>query len=84
MISGVPGAANNALDAVYPRLRRLAQTLLIAEPNARTYQPTALVNELYLRHLRRLTLPPSKTGNISSALLPVACARFWSTMPAAA
>ena len=43
MISGVPGAADNALDAVYPRLRRLAQTLLIAEPNARTYQPNQLI-----------------------------------------
>lgn len=58
MISGMPGATDSALEAIYPRLRRLAQTLLIAEQNARTYQPTALVNELYLRHLRRLTLPP--------------------------
>ena len=38
---------------VYPHLRQVAAAYLRREPSADTLQPTALVNELYLKLLQR-------------------------------
>lgn len=47
------GALDRVLPEVVGELRRVASRLLAAEPRGHTLQPTALVNELYLRLLAR-------------------------------
>jgi RNA polymerase sigma factor (TIGR02999 family) len=56
MVAGDPEAAEEAMRITYPQLRKIAQTVLSSESQAKTLQPTALVNELYLRHLSQLNL----------------------------
>jgi RNA polymerase sigma-70 factor, ECF subfamily len=47
--AGRPDAVANLVDAVYPELRRLAKSCLRSERRNHTLQPTALVNEAFLR-----------------------------------
>ena len=47
--AGRPGAASQLADAVYPELRRLARRYLRGERIGHTLQPTALVNEAFIR-----------------------------------
>ena len=47
--AGDPAALQALLPLVYGELRQLAQGLLRREREGHTLQPTALVNELYLR-----------------------------------
>jgi RNA polymerase sigma-70 factor, ECF subfamily len=47
--SGDPQAAPRFVEAVYPELRRLAQMYMRRERGGHTLQPTALINEAYLR-----------------------------------
>ena len=47
--AGAPHAAAELLPLVYDELRKLAAARLAAEPAGQTLQPTALVNEAYLR-----------------------------------
>jgi RNA polymerase sigma factor (TIGR02999 family) len=47
--SGDPLATERLFPLVYDELRRLAAALMRQEPAAHTLQPTALVNEAYLR-----------------------------------
>jgi RNA polymerase sigma-70 factor (ECF subfamily) len=47
--SGDEDAGNRLFAAVYQELRRLADWQLKSERGARTLQPTALVNELYIK-----------------------------------
>ena len=47
--SGVPGAWDRLVDAVHEELRGLAEGKMRAERAGHTLQPTALVNEAYLR-----------------------------------
>ncbi len=56
MIAGDADASEEALRLTYPRLRQIAQSVMRSESQAKTLQPTALVNELYLRHLKNLDL----------------------------
>jgi RNA polymerase sigma-70 factor, ECF subfamily len=46
---GRPGAEAQLMDIVYPELRRLAGSYLRRERPDHTLQPTALVNEMFLR-----------------------------------
>lgn len=57
MLAGDPAAGEEALSLTFPRLRQIAQSLMNGERNQRTLQPTALVNELYLRHLKSKEVP---------------------------
>lgn len=50
---GEEGAADQLVEVLYPELRRLAAAHLRLERNARTWQPTALVHELYIE-LRKI------------------------------
>lgn len=56
MVAGDSSAAEQALQLTFPRLRQIAHALMNGESHRRTLQPTALVNELYLRHLQHLDL----------------------------
>lgn len=47
--SGTPGAVDRLLPLVYAELHELARQQLGSNPRGRTLQPTALVNELYLK-----------------------------------
>lgn len=47
--SGERADFNRLIEAVYPELRRMARTYLRHERRDHALQPTALVNELYLR-----------------------------------
>jgi RNA polymerase sigma-70 factor, ECF subfamily len=49
MQSGDRAAINALMDLIYPELRRIARTYLRGDPRERILQPTALVNEVYLR-----------------------------------
>lgn len=49
--SGDPAAANTLVDLVYQELHVLAQRLMRGEQTGHTLQPTALVNEAYMRLL---------------------------------
>ena len=44
-----PGSAEQLLPLVYDELRRLARARIAQEPDARPFQPTALVQEAYQR-----------------------------------
>ena len=47
--SGQPGAMDELLPVVYRELHRLAEIVLLRERPDHTLQPTALINEAYLR-----------------------------------
>ncbi|WP_417737571.1 sigma-70 family RNA polymerase sigma factor [Rosistilla oblonga] len=49
IVDGDPAAADRLMPEVYDQLRRLAQSMLNQESPSHTLQPTALVNETYLR-----------------------------------
>jgi RNA polymerase sigma factor (TIGR02999 family) len=51
MHDGVPGAAERLLPLVYSELHRLAKAYMRRERPDHTLQPTALINEAYLRLL---------------------------------
>lgn len=51
-------AADELTEALYPELRRLAVAKMKAERADHTWQPTALVNELYLQLLKVKALGP--------------------------
>ena len=54
---GTPEAFNELIPVAYSQLHRIALGLMRGERNQNTLQPTALVNELYLRllHQRQVT-----------------------------
>jgi len=54
MQSGDDRARDDALQMVYGELRKIAARLIAMERPGHTLQPTALVNEAYVRHLRNL------------------------------
>lgn len=55
---GKPEAASQLVELFYPELRRLAVTRMAGERVNHTWQPTVLVNELYLELIRVKALPP--------------------------
>ena len=58
---GSPEAAGKLVEAFYPELRRLASTRMLGERSNHTWQPTVLVNELYLELTRIKALPSGST-----------------------
>ncbi len=54
---GDPAAAGQLMEVLYPELRRIAVAKMSAERPGHTWQPTALVNELFLELLRIRALP---------------------------
>jgi|SRR5579884_2678827 len=56
--AGSPEAAGKLVELFYPELRRLASARLRHESGSHTWQPTVLVNELYLELTRIKALPP--------------------------
>ena len=55
---GSPEAAGKLVELFYPELRRLAVARMLGERSNHTWQPTVLVNELYLELTRIKALPP--------------------------
>ncbi len=53
---GIHGAVGELMEALYPELRRLAAAKMKAERTDHTWQPTALVHELYLELLKSKSL----------------------------
>jgi RNA polymerase sigma factor (TIGR02999 family) len=51
-------AAGKLVELFYPELRRLAGAHMKGERSGHTWQPTTLVNELYLELVRIKALPP--------------------------
>ena len=58
---GSPEAAGKLVELFYPELRRLASVRMLGERSNHTWQPTVLVNELYLE-LTRIKALPSDSG----------------------
>jgi len=56
--SGKPDAADRLIELFYPELRRMAAARMRRERPDHTWQPTVLVNELYLELARVNALPP--------------------------
>jgi RNA polymerase sigma factor (TIGR02999 family) len=59
--SGDKEAANELTEIFYPELRRLAEVRMRNEPHGHSWQPTLLVNELYLELIKIKALPPPDT-----------------------
>ena len=60
LASGEDNAADQLMPLVYDRLRGLAQKMLRNESPSHTLQPTALVNEAYLRIRRKMLDLPAR------------------------
>ena len=58
---GSPAAAGKLVELFYPELRRLASARMLGERWNHTWQPTVLVNELYMELTRVKALPPDST-----------------------
>ncbi|MBI4907561.1 MAG: sigma-70 family RNA polymerase sigma factor [Acidobacteria bacterium] len=68
-------AADELVEMFYPQLRRLAASRLRTEPSGHSWQPTLLVNELYLELIKIKALqPPSsdRGGDEKSAFFGLA------------
>jgi RNA polymerase sigma factor (TIGR02999 family) len=55
-------AAQELVELFYPELRRLARAHMNREQGGHSWQPTVLVNELYLKLIRIKALPPVEGG----------------------
>ena len=60
---GRPAAAGKLIELFYPELRRLASARMQHERANHTWQPTVLINELYLELLRIKALPPGSADD---------------------
>src|SRR5262245_47585941 len=60
---GSPEAAGKLVELFYPELRRLAMARMQGERSNHTWQPTILINELYLELTRIRALPSDSTLN---------------------
>jgi RNA polymerase sigma factor (TIGR02999 family) len=56
--NGDQAAADRLIELFYPELRRMAAARMMRERPDHTWQPTALVNELYLEMAKLHDLPP--------------------------
>jgi RNA polymerase sigma factor (TIGR02999 family) len=59
--SGDREAADQLFSLLYPELRRLAAIKMNAEGSQHSWQPSLLVNELYLQLVKLKSLPPPET-----------------------
>jgi predicted translin family RNA/ssDNA-binding protein len=57
-----PQPAGKLVEQFYPELRRLAALRMAGERINHTWQPTVLVNELYLELTRMKALPAAQLG----------------------
>jgi RNA polymerase sigma factor (TIGR02999 family) len=64
---GELGAAGQLVEVLYPELRRLAAARMKAEKLGHTWQPTALVNELFLELVRIRALPRAESREAGKA-----------------
>src|ERR1700722_19635729 len=55
--AGDKAAANRLVELLYPELRKLAASKMRGERAEHTWQPTLLVNELYLALVKMKALP---------------------------
>jgi RNA polymerase sigma factor (TIGR02999 family) len=60
--AGDRDAASELVNLLYPELRRLAASHMRGERSGHTWQPTALVNELYLELVKIKGLPPGESA----------------------
>lgn len=60
---GQPGAAAKLTELLYPELRRTAAIRMKRENPCHSWQPTVLVNELYLELVRIGKLPNASAGD---------------------
>src|SRR5712692_3104309 len=60
---GNQAAANELVELFYPELRRLAAAKMKGERTEHTWQPTALVNELYLELVKIKALKAGELGS---------------------
>lgn len=63
---GSSAAAGKLVEMFYPELRRLAVSRMRREASNHTWQPTVLVNELYLELTKIKSLPPGGKEGASS------------------
>ena len=63
--SGDREAADELLSLLYPELKRLAAAKMNAEGSQHSWQPSLLVNELYLQLVKVKSLPPAETSDRS-------------------
>jgi len=63
--SGDREAADHLFSVLYPELRRLAATKMNAEGSDHSWQPSLLVNELYLQLIRVKSLPAPESSSRS-------------------
>jgi RNA polymerase sigma-70 factor (ECF subfamily) len=72
--SGDSDAGARLMDLFYPELKRLAAGQLRGERQGHSWQPTLLVNELYLQLIKIKALPPAETDhpNDKAAFLALA------------
>jgi RNA polymerase sigma factor (TIGR02999 family) len=56
---GDPLAAGQLVELLYPELRRIAAAQMMGEKKGHSWQPTVLVNELYLELIKIKALQPS-------------------------
>lgn len=59
--TGDKQAASELVELFYPQLRRLANLRMATEPSGHSWQPTLLVNELYLELIKIKALKPPET-----------------------
>ncbi len=71
---GDKGAANQLVETLYPELRRLAASKMKGERTEHTWQPTLLVNELYLAlvKIKALEVTGVSSGQEKAAFLGLA------------
>src|SRR5205085_9193052 len=60
---GNPSAAAKLVELFYPELRRLASAKMQGERQGHSWQPTLLVNELYLELVKIKALQPASPDN---------------------
>jgi RNA polymerase sigma factor (TIGR02999 family) len=66
---GDPAAGSALANVFYPELRRLAAAKMKGERSAHTWQPTALVHELYLELVKVRALSPAGSDDDRAAFL---------------
>jgi ECF sigma factor len=69
---GDPSAAGHLMETYYPELRRMAGRLMKREGAGDTWQPTVLINELFLELVRIKRCPTTLNLSTSSRRR-----RFW-------
>jgi RNA polymerase sigma factor (TIGR02999 family) len=72
--AGDSGAAGQLMELLYPELKRMAARQMRQEWNEHSWQPTILVNELYLELVKIKGLPPREreAENDKAAFLSLA------------